>query len=110
MEENNDIDSHALDARDTVSRQTNEESTEVCNQCCFPIETGFVKQVWDKVHGVRAKTRNCDCAHCRHRQCHVCEEYSAAKQHSDYWICHRCKELNRRVANLYLKEVFHGLG
>ena len=55
MEENNDIDLNALDARDTVSRQTNAESAEVCNRCCFPIETGFVKQVWDKVHRVRAR-------------------------------------------------------
>ena len=45
------------------------------------------------------------CGDCRHLQCQVCEECSAAKQYSDFWICHRCGELNRRVCNLDLKGV-----
>jgi hypothetical protein len=33
-----------------------------------------------------------------------------AKAYSDYWICHCCGELNRRVQNLHLREVSNGLG
>jgi hypothetical protein len=36
------------------------------------------------------------CASCRHRYCSNCEQCSVAKQSSDYWICHRCGELNQR--------------
>jgi ribosomal protein L37AE/L43A len=43
------------------------------------------------------------CDDCRHHHCQVCENHSAAKQYSDFWICHRCGELNRRVQNLDLK-------
>ncbi len=41
------------------------------------------------------------CDDCRHLHCDVhcdvCEESSAARQFSDFWICHRCGELNRRA-------------
>jgi len=37
------------------------------------------------------------CDDCRHLHCEVCEESSAPRQFSDFWICHRCGELNRRV-------------
>jgi len=37
------------------------------------------------------------CDDCRHLHCETCEEGSAARQYSDFWICHRCGELNRRV-------------
>lgn len=50
------------------------------------------------------------CDDCRHHHCQVCETHSAAKQYSDFWICHRCGELNRRVQNLDLKGVRHELG
>jgi hypothetical protein len=36
------------------------------------------------------------CGDCRHLHCQICEENSAPKQYSDFWICHRCGELNRR--------------
>jgi hypothetical protein len=50
------------------------------------------------------------CASCRHLYCQACQECSAAKQYSDFWICHRCGELNRRVQNLDLKGVPDELG
>jgi hypothetical protein len=37
------------------------------------------------------------CDDCGHLHCDVCEESSAARQFSDFWICHRCGELNRRA-------------
>ena len=37
------------------------------------------------------------CADCRHFHCTLCEEGSAARQFSNYWICHCCRELNRRA-------------
>jgi hypothetical protein len=39
------------------------------------------------------------CESCRHRYCSDCEQCSVPKQSSDYWICHRCGELNLRVPN-----------
>ena len=50
------------------------------------------------------------CDDCRHHHCQVCESHSAARQYSDFWICHRCGELNRRVQNSDLKGVRHELG
>jgi len=38
------------------------------------------------------------CCDCRHPFCKTCEKGSAARQYSDFWICHRCGELNRRTA------------
>jgi len=38
------------------------------------------------------------CCDCHHHCCKTCEEGSAARQYSDFWICHRCGELNRRAA------------
>ena len=96
--------------RQIASGQATEAAAEVREQTCLPNETSIAKQIWDKVHRAPVNTNSSKCAHCHHRHCHVCQEYSAAKQSSDYWICHRCKELNRRVANLYLREVSHGLG
>jgi len=37
------------------------------------------------------------CGDCRHLHCGVCEEGSLGKQYSDFWICHRCGELNARA-------------
>jgi hypothetical protein len=37
------------------------------------------------------------CGDCRPLHCEICEESSAARQFSDFWICHRCGELNRRA-------------
>lgn len=51
-----------------------------------------------------------ECASCRHRYCSICEECSATKQYSDYWICHCCSELNSRFPNPNSKEAPHGLG
>lgn len=41
------------------------------------------------------------CSSCRHNQCSVCEDCSAAKEYSDYWICHCCGALNPRVQSLH---------
>jgi hypothetical protein len=37
------------------------------------------------------------CSSCRHTQCPRCEDCSAAKEYSDYWICHCCGALNQRL-------------
>ena len=50
------------------------------------------------------------CGFCHHEKCTACEECSAAKQYSDFWICHRCGELNPRVPSLNFREVSYGLG
>src|ERR1700747_2586345 len=56
-----------------------------------------------KGHTATKPMSGADCSCCRHCHCIVCEECSAAKQYPDYWICHRCRELNPRVPNLVLK-------
>ena len=43
------------------------------------------------------------CDACRHDYCQDCEECSASKQYSDFWICHRCGELNKRFQQLEQK-------
>jgi hypothetical protein len=45
--------------------------------------------------GTSASCNLCD--DCRHLHCAVCEEGSLGKQYSDFWICHRCGELNARA-------------
>ena len=57
----------------------------------------------DKLAPVRMGSVPCD--DCRHRPCQACEECSVAKQYSDFWICHCCGELNRRVRDLDVKGV-----
>ncbi len=104
---------YAVDVRDGVVRRVtaeSTESTEADNQGRVLVEAGSAKQARTKANRSSGgiATAECDC--CRHRFCSVCEECSVTKQYSDYWICHHCGELNRRVPNLYLKEVSHGLG
>ena len=65
------------------------------------IEAGSAKQAWTEA---AEASGSLDCACCRHRHCSACEECSAAKQYSDYWICHSCGELNPRVQNPPFKE------
>ena len=60
---------------------------------------------WQQKH-----IENLDCDGCRHRYCQDCEECSASKQHSDFWICHRCGELNRRVQRWNKSGVLDGFG
>ncbi len=101
---------YAIDVRDGVVRRVTGESNEVDNQGRVLIEAGSAKQAWVKSRGSSAANGSAECKCCRHCHCSVCEECSVTKQYSDYWICHRCGELNRRVPNLYLREVSHGLG
>jgi hypothetical protein len=66
----------------------------------FQIELDSAKQGWANGGRPPGATTSRNCRSCRHRHCGVCDEYSLAKQYSDYWICHRCGELTPRVSNL----------
>ena len=101
---------YAVDVRDGVVRRVTAESTDANNQGPVLIEAGSAKQALAKANRSSAEIGRAECECCHHRFCSVCEENSVTKQYSDYWICHHCGELNRRVPNLYLKEVSHGLG
>lgn len=94
---------YAVDVRDGVIRRVTEEYSAVDNQRFFLIEAGSAKQAWVKANRSSAGIGSVECECCGHYLCNVCEECSVAKQYSDYWICHGCGELNRRVPNLYLK-------
>ncbi len=74
-----------------------EEYKGLNNQRCFVIEAGSAKQAWVKASRASAAIGIADCGWCRHHYCGVCEEFSAGKQYSDYWICHSCGELNLRI-------------
>jgi hypothetical protein len=86
---------YAVDVRDGVIRRVTEEYGRVDNKRVFLIEAPSAKEAWAKVNP--GAIGSADCGNCRHRRCHVCEECSVARQYSDYWICHSCGELNRRV-------------
>jgi hypothetical protein len=101
---------YAVDVRDGVVQRVTEESSEVDKQGRVLIEAGSAKQALAKSRGSSAANGSTECNCCHHSHCSVCEEYSVTKQYSDYWICHHCGELNRRVPNLSLREVSHGLG
>jgi hypothetical protein len=81
----------------------------VDNKRFFLIEAVSPKQAWAKASRASGPVGSADCGSCPHSHCHVCEECSAAKQYSDFWICHCCGELNRRVQTLHLKEVSNEL-
>ena len=101
---------YAVDLRDRVVQRVTEESNDVDSQGRLRIEAGSPKRAWAKANRLSVQIGSAECDSCRHRCCSVCEECSVTKQCSDYWICHRCGELNRRVPNLSLREVSHGLG
>jgi hypothetical protein len=61
------------------------------------IEAGSARAIRPKNEPAPAPIGSVVCSECRHLHCQACEENSAAKQYSDFWICHRCGELNRRV-------------
>ena len=88
---------YAVDVRDRVIRRVTEEYSGVDNKRFFLIEAVSAKQAWTKANPA-TEPGSADCGNCRHRHCGVCEECSVARQYSDYWICHWCGELNRRVA------------
>lgn len=90
---------YAVDVRDRVIQRVTEKYKGADNERFFLIEAGSAKQAWAKANPVSGALGLADCDGCRHRHCRVCEDYSVAKQYSDYWICHSCGELNRRVPN-----------
>jgi len=101
---------YSVDVRDRVIQRVPREYGGADNERFFLIEAGSAKQAWARVNSALKPDGSVVCSSCRHRQCRICEECSAAKQYSDNWICHCCGELNLRAANLDLKEVSHGLG
>jgi hypothetical protein len=101
---------YVVNIRERVIQRVTRSSNEVDNQRFFLIEAASPKQAWAKANGSSAAFGRADCEGCRHRHCRVCEQCSVAKQNSDYWICHRCGELNLRAPKLNLREVSHGLG
>jgi len=94
---------YAVGVRDGVIQQVTRKYRAVDNNRFFLIGARSAKQTWAKADTATKPMSGADCSCCRHCHCIVCEEYSAAKQYPDYWICHRCRELNPRVPNLYLK-------
>jgi hypothetical protein len=101
---------YAVDVRDRVIQRVTREYNGADNARFFLIEAGSAKQAWAKARCSSAAVGSAECDLCRHRHCGVCEECSVTRQYSDYWICHRCGELNLRVPNLNLREVSYGLG
>ena len=101
---------YAVDVRNRVIQRVTRQYNGVDNKRFFLIEAGSAKQAWAKASPASGAIGSADCICCRHRHCSACEECSVTRQYSDYWICHCCGELNRRVPNLHLREVSHGLG
>ena len=101
---------YSVDMRNGVIQRVTQEYNAMDNKRFFLIEARSAKQAWAKASSATEVIGNSDCGCCRHRQCGICEECSAGKQYSDYWICHCCGELNPRVLNLHLREVSNGLG
>jgi hypothetical protein len=88
---------YAVDLRDRVIRRVSHRYHWSNNKRPFLIEASSAKQAWAKASRASGAIGSAVCAGCRHRHCGVCEECSATKQYSDYWICHCCSELNPRV-------------
>jgi hypothetical protein len=101
---------YAVDLRDRVIQRVTQQYHGVDNKRVFLIEAGSAKQAWAKASRASSPIGSADCDGCGHRYCGACEECSVTKRFSDYWICHRCGELNPRVPNLQLREVSNGLG
>ena len=96
---------YAVDVRDRVIQRVTREYAGVDNKRFFLIEAGSAKQAWAKVDAASEPVGSAVCSRCCHSHCRVCEDWSVTKRYSDYWICHSCGELNRRVQNLHLREM-----
>jgi len=90
---------YAVDVRDRVIQRVTDEYGGADNLRVFLIEADSPKQAWAKVSRSSIAISSAACESCRHRYCSACEQCSIPKQSSDFWICHRCGELNRRVPN-----------
>jgi len=104
MGEENNMDLVTFDARDGVIQPVAEEYNGVRNRHCFLTQTGLSKHAWND-RSSSAGISSPECADCHHHHCRICDECSAPKQYSDYWICHQCGELNRRVPSLVKRGV-----
>jgi len=91
---------YSVDVRDGMIRRVTQDCHKVNNKRCFLIEAGSGKQAWAKATSAPAANGSAVCGSCRHRLCSFCEDCSATKRYLDYWICHFCGELKRRVQNL----------
>ena len=101
---------YSIDVRCRMIQRVTQKCYKVDNKRRFLIEAGSAKQALAKANSAPETNGSAVCGSCRHRFCSFCEDCSAAKRYSDYWICHLCGELNRRVQNLHLKGVSNGLG
>jgi hypothetical protein len=90
---------YAVDIRDQVIQRVTQQYDGVDNKRFFLIEAVSAKQAWAKASRASAPIGGVQCGSCHHRRCSACEECSVTKRFSDYWICHHCGELNRRVQN-----------
>jgi hypothetical protein len=94
---------YAVDVRDRVIQRVTRQYNGVRdNKRFFLIEAVSAKQAWAKASLASGTIGSDDCSCCHHRYCRACEECSVTKRYSDYWICHSCGELNRRVQNTAL--------
>ena len=94
---------YAVDVRDRVIQRVTRQYNGVRdNKRFFLIEAVSAKQAWAKASLASGAIGSDDCSCCHHRYCRACEECSVTKRYSDYWICHGCGELNRRVQNTAL--------
>jgi hypothetical protein len=94
---------YAVDVRDRVIQRVTRQYNGVRdNKRFFLIEAVSAKQAWAKASLASGAIGSDDCSCCHHRYCRACEDCSVTKRYSDYWICHGCGELNRRVQNTAL--------
>jgi hypothetical protein len=92
---------YAVDVLNHVIERVTQQYNVVDNKRFFLIEAVSAKQAWAKASRATEPIGSTGCDWCRHRYCSACEQCSVTKRYSDYWICHRCGELNRRVQNLH---------
>jgi hypothetical protein len=90
-----------FDARNRATQRLTEDDHGAPAQGSLPGETGIAKPPRTGARELSPRIGGPECVYCRHRHCSVCDECSAAKQFSDYWICHCCRELNRRGPTLF---------
>lgn len=91
----------AFDAVDVwaVMQRGTQECTGTHNGHCLTAEAVSAKQTWANSGATSEPAGSPVCSSCRHRHCHICEEWSAGKEYSDYWICHCCGALTHRLAS-----------
>jgi hypothetical protein len=88
---------YAVDVQEQVIRRVTARYERVDNKRVFLVEAVSAKQAWAKASRASGPIGSVDCLWCHHRRCSACDECSVTKRYSDYWICHCCGELNRRV-------------